>query len=71
MICWSQLLRALGASKFSKREGRALRSPKDFPDPLGVIYTNPKLVCLSEVSFISVVIPLLTNEDVITVYSKR
>lgn len=35
---WSagpSLFRALGASQLSKREGWALRSPKDFPDPLG------------------------------------
>lgn len=35
-----------------------------------VIYTHLKHVCLSEVSFTGTVIPLLTNEDVITVYSQ-
>lgn len=45
------------------------KEPKGFSRASWVIYTNLKHVCLSEVSFISVVIPLLTNEDVITVYS--
>lgn len=54
-----------------QRGRKGPKESKGFSRPSWVIYTNLKHVCLSEVSFISVVIPLQTNEDVITVYSNR
>lgn len=57
------------AGQLSKEGGWGLQSPQDFPQSSWIIYTNLKHVCLSEAFFINVVIPLLTNEDVIAVYS--
>lgn len=71
MVSWSQPIQGSWCQPAFKEGGVGPKEPKGFSRPSWVIYTNLKRVCLSEVSFISVVIPLLTNEDVITVYSNR
>lgn len=69
MVSWSQPFQDSWCQPAFKEGGMDPKEPKGFSRPSWVIYTNLKHVCLSEVFFISVVIPLLTNEDVITVYS--
>lgn len=71
MVSWSQPIQGSWCQPAFQERGVGPKEPKGFSRPSWVIYTNPKHVCLSEVSFISVVIPLLTNEDVITVYSNH
>jgi len=71
MVSWSQPIQGSWCQPAFKEGGVGPKESQGFSWPSWVIYTNLKQVCLSEVSFISVVIPLLTNEDVITVYSNH